>query len=129
MSHERISINPTIMFGKPVIAGTRIPVELIVRKLTDGATIAQLLVDHPHLAIADIGAALEFSDSSVGKKADLAVDPEPAWEVAHLFPAQGHWSEEEYLALNTNRLVEFDQGVIEVLPCRQPRIRRYWVIC
>jgi Uma2 family endonuclease len=41
---------------------------------------------------------------------------EPAWEVAHLFPAQGSWSEEEYLALKGNRLVEFSQGTIEVLP-------------
>jgi Uma2 family endonuclease len=46
-----------------------------------------------------------------------AVDvPEPTWEIAHLFPAQGHWTEEEYLALNTNYLVEFSDGVVEVLP-------------
>jgi Uma2 family endonuclease len=42
--------------------------------------------------------------------------PEPAWDVAHLFPAQGTWSEEEYLALSGNRLVEFSHGTIEVLP-------------
>ncbi|MEO6810983.1 MAG: Uma2 family endonuclease [Isosphaeraceae bacterium] len=42
--------------------------------------------------------------------------PEPAWDVAHLFPAQGTWSEEEYLALTGNRLVEFSHGIIEVLP-------------
>jgi Uma2 family endonuclease len=41
---------------------------------------------------------------------------EPAWDVARLFPPQGTWSEEEYLALNTNRLVEFVDGYIEVLP-------------
>jgi Uma2 family endonuclease len=41
---------------------------------------------------------------------------EPTWEVAYLFPAQGDWSEEEYLALDTNRLVEFSHGVLEVLP-------------
>jgi hypothetical protein len=35
---------------------------------------------------------------------------EPAWEVALLFPNQGAWSEEEYLALDTNRLVEFTHG-------------------
>jgi Uma2 family endonuclease len=43
-------------------------------------------------------------------------EPQPAWEVARLFPAQGHVKEEEYLALNGNYLVEFDNGVIEVLP-------------
>jgi Uma2 family endonuclease len=41
---------------------------------------------------------------------------EPAWEVATLFPAQGTWSEEEYLSLDTNHLVEFSDGHIEVLP-------------
>ena len=41
---------------------------------------------------------------------------EPAWEVATLFPAQGAWSEEEYLSLDTNHLVEFSDGHIEVLP-------------
>ncbi|MBI2898065.1 MAG: Uma2 family endonuclease [Deltaproteobacteria bacterium] len=41
---------------------------------------------------------------------------EPAWEVAKLFPDQGSWSEEEYLALGTNRLVEYSHGSVEVLP-------------
>lgn len=41
---------------------------------------------------------------------------EPAWEVALLFPNQGEWSEEEYLALDTNRLVELADGFLEVLP-------------
>lgn len=41
---------------------------------------------------------------------------EPVWEIAELFPEQGFWTEREYLALRTNRLVEFDNGTIEVLP-------------
>jgi Uma2 family endonuclease len=41
---------------------------------------------------------------------------EPAWEVARLFPAQGSWSEEEYLDLDGNYFVEFSQGRIDVLP-------------
>jgi Uma2 family endonuclease len=41
---------------------------------------------------------------------------EPAWEIAMLFPNQGYWSEEEYLALDTNHLVEYADGFIEVLP-------------
>jgi Uma2 family endonuclease len=40
---------------------------------------------------------------------------EPAWEVAYLFPEQGNWSEQEYLELCGNRLVEFSGGSIEVL--------------
>lgn len=41
---------------------------------------------------------------------------EPVWELAHLFPSQGYWTEEEYLALNTNRLIEYSNGFLEVLP-------------
>lgn len=41
---------------------------------------------------------------------------EPTWDVAMLFPAQGAWSEHEYLALDSNRLVEFSHGRLEVLP-------------
>ena len=41
---------------------------------------------------------------------------EPTWEIAQLFPAQGHWSEEEYLALDTNHLIEYSHGQLEVLP-------------
>jgi Uma2 family endonuclease len=41
---------------------------------------------------------------------------EPVWEIALLFPAQGSWTEEDYLGLDTNRLVEFDSGFVEVLP-------------
>lgn len=42
--------------------------------------------------------------------------PEPAWDVARLFPDQGHWTEADYFDLDTNRLVEFSDGFIEVLP-------------
>lgn len=42
--------------------------------------------------------------------------PEPTWEIAYLFPDQGSWDEDEYLALQTNHLVEFSNGVLEVLP-------------
>jgi Uma2 family endonuclease len=41
---------------------------------------------------------------------------EPPWEIALLFPTQGNWSEEEYLALHTNRMVELARGCLEVLP-------------
>ena len=41
---------------------------------------------------------------------------EPAWEVARLFPAQGHWSPEDYSSLDTNHFVEYSQGRIDVLP-------------
>lgn len=41
---------------------------------------------------------------------------EPTWEVAHLFPTQGTWSVADYLALDTNHLVELSDGRLEVLP-------------
>lgn len=41
---------------------------------------------------------------------------EPVWDIARLFPDQGTWSEDDYLALDTNHLVEFVDGFIEVLP-------------
>ncbi len=41
---------------------------------------------------------------------------ELTWDIARLFPAQGHWSEEEYLSLDTNHLIEFSHGQMEVLP-------------
>ena len=59
--HERIEINPDIMFGKPVIIGTRITVEHILRKLAGGMTPEEILEDHPHLKLDDILAAQEFA--------------------------------------------------------------------
>ncbi len=58
---ERIEINPAVMMGKPVIRGTRIPVELIVRKLSEGATEDDLLDAYPRLVVEDIRAALAYA--------------------------------------------------------------------
>jgi len=52
--HPRIEINPAIMFGKPVIKGTRITVEHILRKLAGGMAAEEILADHPHLTPDDI---------------------------------------------------------------------------
>jgi uncharacterized protein (DUF433 family) len=51
---DRIEINPKVMMGKPVISGTRIPVELILRKLSEGATEEDLLDAYPRLKRDDI---------------------------------------------------------------------------
>jgi uncharacterized protein (DUF433 family) len=61
MSHERIEINPDIMAGKPVIRGTRVPVELVLRKLGGGMTADAILADHPRLTLDDIRAAQAFA--------------------------------------------------------------------
>ena len=58
---SRVEINPRVMLGKPVIRGTRVPVELIVRKLSEGATEADLLDAYPRLTPKDIQAALVHS--------------------------------------------------------------------
>jgi uncharacterized protein (DUF433 family) len=54
MSHERIEINPKIMNGKPVVCGTRVPVELILRKLDAGMSPEAILRDHPRLTLDDV---------------------------------------------------------------------------
>ena len=61
MAHERIEINPEIMGGKPVIRGTRIPVELVLRKLGAGMTPEAIIADHRRLALDDIRAAQAFA--------------------------------------------------------------------
>lgn len=61
MVHERIDINPQIMGGKPVIRGTRIPVETVLRKLGAGMTFDAILADHPRLTRDDILAAQAFA--------------------------------------------------------------------
>ena len=63
--HDRIEINPKIMVGKPVIRGTRIPVELIVRKLAEGADEKALVQAYPRLTAADIQAALLYAADSL----------------------------------------------------------------
>lgn len=61
MVHERIDINPDIMGGKPVIRGTRVSVELVLRKLGAGMSPESILADHPRLTLDDIRAAQTFA--------------------------------------------------------------------
>ena len=61
MAHERVEINPAIMGGKPVIRGTRIPVETVLRKLGAGLPAEAIIADHPRLTPADIRAAQAFA--------------------------------------------------------------------
>lgn len=58
---DRIEINPKVMMGKPVIRGTRITVELILRKLSEGASEAELLDAYPRLTRQDIQAAIRYA--------------------------------------------------------------------
>jgi uncharacterized protein (DUF433 family) len=56
-----IERNPQIMLGKPVIAGTRITVELIMRKFAGGYNLQQLLAAYPQLTTAQINAVFEYA--------------------------------------------------------------------
>lgn len=61
MRHARIEINPAIMDGKPVIRGTRVPVELVLRELGAGLTPEAIMAEHPRLTPDDIRAAQAFA--------------------------------------------------------------------
>lgn len=60
-NHDRIEVNPEIMFGKPVIKGTRITVELILKKLASGMSEQEILREHPRLKPEDLRAAQQFA--------------------------------------------------------------------
>ena len=62
---DRIEINPKVMLGKPVLRGTRIPVELILRKLREGASEAKLLDAYPRITREDIRAAIDYAKKHV----------------------------------------------------------------
>jgi uncharacterized protein (DUF433 family) len=64
-----ITSDPGVLGGKPVIAGTRISVQLILEKLGDGWTIDQLLDDYPQLSREQIAAALAYAAQSMGPRA------------------------------------------------------------
>ena len=58
---DRITIDPEVMVGKPVIKGTRITVQLIVQLLANGATETEILNEYPDLKKEDIKAALFYA--------------------------------------------------------------------
>jgi uncharacterized protein (DUF433 family) len=68
MPHERVEISADVMDGKPVIRGTRVPVELILRKLGAGMSPEAILVDHPRLMLDDIHAAQTFAADYLADK-------------------------------------------------------------
>ena len=62
---ERITINPKVMVGKPVIAGTRLTVDYILNQLAHGATVAEILAEYKGLSIEDIQACYLFAAKSL----------------------------------------------------------------
>jgi len=63
---HRIEVNPQVMLGKPVIRGTRIPVEMILRKLGQNLSVEEVLADYPRLTREDVQAALLYAAGALG---------------------------------------------------------------
>ncbi len=66
--HKRIIQDPKIMMGKPVIRGTRIPVELVLEELSYNLDTNELFAAHPSLTIEDIKGCLAYAKELVRKK-------------------------------------------------------------
>ncbi len=69
---KRIVSDPDIMLGKPIIKGTRITVELILRKISEGMTIEELLGAYPRLIREDILAAISYSADVIASEELIA---------------------------------------------------------
>jgi uncharacterized protein (DUF433 family) len=66
--HERISVDPRIHFGKPCVAGTRIPVQDVLELVREGIDFTTIVRDYfPDLAAEDIRACLQYSDDIVSE--------------------------------------------------------------
>lgn len=72
---NRIEINPEVMLGKPIIRGTRITVELLLRKISEGATDADLLDAYPNLTQEDIRAAVAYAADTVAHEETIFLEP------------------------------------------------------
>lgn len=66
--HERIIRDPAILVGKPVVKGTRIPVELVLAKLAANPDLAELLADYPRLTVDDVKAVLAYAQAVVERE-------------------------------------------------------------
>ena len=70
---DRIVADQKVMLGKPVIKGTRITVELILNKLSDGMSIDEILQAYPHLTKEDILAVLSYSADVISREEIIAI--------------------------------------------------------
>lgn len=77
MVHERIAVDPNVMIGKPVIRGTRIPVELIVRMVGQGTPTEEILREYPRLTDDDIRAALTYAADVIANEDIFPVSSSP----------------------------------------------------
>jgi uncharacterized protein (DUF433 family) len=74
---DRITNNPHIMVGKPVVKGTRIPVERVVAHLANNPDLNDLFAAYPDLTIADVKACLAYASHAVERVSDEETAPHP----------------------------------------------------
>jgi uncharacterized protein (DUF433 family) len=74
---DRITTNPDIMVGKPVVKGTRIPVERVVAHLANNPDLTDLFAAYPDLTIADVKACLAYAHQAVERLGDEGTAPSP----------------------------------------------------
>lgn len=132
MAHERIEMNPDIMGGKPVIRGTRVPVETVLRKLGAGMTADAILADHPRLTRDDILAAQAFAadcevkqlcrksvdEDEVDGEVEKAVEVRRICEITRVW-ADSLWDEDsaiddEMLQADRQRYARFKRKALEL---------------
>jgi uncharacterized protein (DUF433 family) len=112
MRDDKIEVNPQVMMGKPVIRGTRITIEAILRKLSKGSTEQDLLDAYPGLTPEDIRAAVGYAADLLGNGEEKVRFSEPSSELrneldrikAARFPTEG---QQERIAAALRALDEF----------------------
>jgi uncharacterized protein (DUF433 family) len=65
---QRITQDPAVMVGKPVVRGTRIPVEVVLGFLAETPDVGELFAAYPELTHADVKACLQYAQAAVGKR-------------------------------------------------------------
>ncbi len=77
MDHSHIVSDPAIMMGKPVVAGTRVTVELILEKLAAGESVEQILDAHPRLTRPGVLAAIGYAAKTMRADAIYPLSTQP----------------------------------------------------
>lgn len=72
---ERITIDPKVMVGKPVIKGTRVPVALVLAKLAANPDLGEFFLDYPELTIEDVKASLSYASTLVAEQVEAPGGP------------------------------------------------------
>jgi uncharacterized protein (DUF433 family) len=65
---DRITVNPEVMVGKPVVRGTRVPVELVLGFLAAKPDLGELFAAYPHLTLDDVKACLAYAREAVHRQ-------------------------------------------------------------